>query len=288
MRRISLKLTLALAVFVMFSGTLYYTLAHPGRTDANGGHYNRKTGEYHYHGTPKRRVATPTQVAAPSQDIALAPESSLPAYPIEELGYDKPSKVLDVIDGDTIKVEMAGETVTVRLIGVDTPETVHPSKPVEVFGKEASAFTRNLLLGEWVHFGYDTERTDKYGRTLAYVLRAPDGLFVNLEIVRQGYGHAYTQYPFKHMELFRAYERRAREIGKGLWADGLTSTGSVTEAQPVEAATPTDDSVTVYVTRTGKKYHRAGCRYLSKSRIPIPLDEARLRYGPCSGCNPPR
>ena len=68
---------------------------------------------------------------------------------------------------------------------MDTPETVHPQKPVERFGKEASAFTRNLLLGEPVYLRFDTDRTDKYGRLLAYLYRAPDGLFVNLEIVRQ-------------------------------------------------------------------------------------------------------
>ena len=68
---------------------------------------------------------------------------------------------------------------------------------------------------------YETEAatTDKYGRTLAYLYRAPDGLFVNAEIVRQGYGHAYTRFPFKYMEQFREYERIAREAGKGLWAE---------------------------------------------------------------------
>ena len=68
---------------------------------------------------------------------------------------------------------------------------------------------------------YETEAatTDKYGRTLAYLYRAPDGLFVNAEIVRQGYGHAYTRFSFKYMEQFREYERIAREAGKGLWAE---------------------------------------------------------------------
>jgi micrococcal nuclease len=92
--------------------------------------------------------------------------------------------------------------VKARLIGVDTPETVHPSKPVEHYGREASLFLTNLLKGESVYAVYDQERTDRYGRTLAYLFRAPDGLFVNAEIIRQGYGHAYTRFPFRHMELF--------------------------------------------------------------------------------------
>lgn len=104
-----------------------------------------------------------------------------------------------VVDGDTIIVEGVGR---VSLIGVDTPETVHPNRPVEFFGKEASAFTKRLLEGKRVRLEYDQERQDRYGRTLAYVYLS-DGTFVNAEIVRRGYGHAYTRFPFRHMEAFR-------------------------------------------------------------------------------------
>jgi len=124
-------------------------------------------------------------------------------YPSENFSKDASYKVLKVVDGDTIKVEYRGKTETIRLIGVDTPETVYPNKPVEYFGKEASAFTKNLLRGEQVYLRFGNEERGKYGRLLAYVFRAPDGLFVNLEIVRQVYGHAYVKYPFKHTELFR-------------------------------------------------------------------------------------
>ena len=81
-----------------------------------------------------------------------------------------------------------------------------------------SAFTRNLLRGESVYLKYGLERADRYERLLAYLYRAPDGLFVNAEIVRQGYGHAYVQFPFEHMDEFVALQARAREAGKGLWA----------------------------------------------------------------------
>ena len=117
-------------------------------------------------------------------------------YPEEDFSADQSYRVLKVIDGDTIKIEYKGQTESVRLIGVDTPETVHPNKPVEFFGKEASAFTKNLLLGEDVYLRFGNEDRGKYNRILAYVFRAPDGLFVNLEIVRQGYGKAYVKYPF--------------------------------------------------------------------------------------------
>ena len=165
--------------------------------------------------------------------------AQLPAYPVEEFSADTAFQVHRVVDGDTVVIIHNGKPTPVRLIGVDTPETVHPQKPVEVFGKEASAFTRNLLSGESVYFRFDQEKTDKYGRLLAYLYRVPDGLFVNLEIVRQGYGHAYTQYPFKHMELFRHYERQARQANKGLW-NKQTSTEQPSKGSPTIQSRPTN------------------------------------------------
>ncbi len=119
-----------------------------------------------------------------------------------------------VIDGDTVVLD-GGERV--RLIGVDTPEVHHPSRPVEYFGRQASAFTESLVEGKLVRLEYDQTRRDRYRRTLAY-LRLEDGTFVNLEVVRRGYGFAYTQYPFRYMDEFRAAEREARAGGAGLWA----------------------------------------------------------------------
>ena len=215
--------------------------------------------------------------------IAQTNRSMPVSYPVEDFTADTTYKVIRVIDGDTVKIDYRGKATNVRLIGVDTPETVHPSKPVEAYGKEASNFTKNLLQGESVYLRYDVERTDTFGRLLAYLYRAPDGLFVNLEIVRQGYGHAYTQFPFKHMELFRYYGNRARTTGKGLYGVPQARVTSLSEASAT-----VESEGEVYVTRSGKKYHREGCRSLSKSKIPISLAEAKERYGPCSRCNPPR
>ena len=149
-------------------------------------------------------------------------QKSQPPIPAKDFSSSIAYKVERIVDGDTVVLLMEGKKTKVRLIGVDTPETVHPSKPVEAYGKEASQFTRNLLEGESVYIEYESgaSELDKYGRLLAYLYRAPDGLFVNLEIVRQGYGHAYTQYPFQHMELFRTYEKKATHAGKGLWGAG--------------------------------------------------------------------
>jgi len=121
-----------------------------------------------------------------------------------------------VVDGDTLVVDIDGKQEKVRLIGVDTPETVHPSKPVEYFGKEASAFTKKLAAGKRVRLEYDQQRRDKYGRLLAYVY-LEDGAFLNAELIKQGYGFAYTRFPFRYMEEFRHYERDARGSHRGLW-----------------------------------------------------------------------
>ncbi len=96
-----------------------------------------------------------------------------------------------VVDGDTIIVETNNKNEKVRLIGVDTPETVHPLKPVEDFGKEASDFTRRMVEGKKVRLEFDWQLRDKYGRLLAYVYLGK-GTFLNAEIIKQGYGENRT------------------------------------------------------------------------------------------------
>jgi len=184
-----------------------------------------------------------------------------------------------VVDGDTIHVEGVG---SVRLIGVDTPEAVDPRKPVEFFAKESSEFTRRLSVGKIARLEFDFQRKDKYDRTLAYVY-LPDGTFLNAEIVKQGYGHAYTQYPFKYLDQFRGYEREARELGRGLWGAQGTDSAVPLLARP---STAEDGDQIVYITKSGTKYHVAGCRSLARSQVPIALKNVGS-HGPCSICKPP-
>jgi micrococcal nuclease len=136
-----------------------------------------------------------------------------------------PAEVTGYVDGDTIKVSIPnppggpqgpGAAETIRLIGVDTPETVHPRRAVEAFGKEAGDFTKERLLGKTVYLAFDWDLRDRYGRLLAYVYTG-DKICHNAELIRRGYGHAYTRFPFQFMEEFRRLEQEAREQKRGLW-----------------------------------------------------------------------
>jgi micrococcal nuclease len=140
-------------------------------------------------------------------------------------------EVQRVIDGDTADLAGIGR---VRFIGVDTPETVHPNKPVEWYGKEASAFTKKMIEGKRVRVEYDWQKKDKYGRTLVYIYLA-DGTFLNAEIIKQGFGFAYTRFPFKFLDEFRAYEREAREARRGLWGPRDEASGVVPASAPMIA-----------------------------------------------------
>jgi micrococcal nuclease len=131
-------------------------------------------------------------------------------------------KVVSVVDGDTIKVSINGTTKTVRLIGIDTPETVDPRKPVQCFGKEASDKAKATLLNKMVRLESDPTQgdLDKYQRLLKYVF-LEDGTFFNKFVIEQGYAHEYTyEIPYKYQSEFKAAEKTAREAQLGLWNPG--------------------------------------------------------------------
>lgn len=130
--------------------------------------------------------------------------------------------VLNVTDGDTIEVEYQGKKRKLRYIGINTPETVDPRKPVECFGKQASEENKRLLEGGKVLLEKDVSDTDKFDRLLRYVyLSLGDGtkLFVNDYLVRGGYAYAYTYPPdVKYSGRFFQAQKEARENLRGLWA----------------------------------------------------------------------
>lgn len=172
------------------------------------------------------------------------------------------ARVTRVIDGDTIEIE-GGQTV--RYIGIDTPETVHPQKTVECFGREASNKNRELVEGKVVQLEKDVSETDKYGRLLRYVY--VDGVFVDELLVKEGFAHA-SSYPpdVKYQDLLNIAQREAQSQNKGLWAG--------CNGEPGAALAKQDGCVikgNISFSTGEKIYHMPGQKYYDKTVI----DESR-------------
>jgi micrococcal nuclease len=121
-----------------------------------------------------------------------------------------------VVDGDTVIVRSGGGEERVRLLGIDTPETVDPDRPVGCFGPQASAYTKHLLTGRSVSLVYDRELHDRYDRLLAYVYL--HGVFVNARLIELGYARTLSIPPnTAHASELASLERQAAIAGRGLW-----------------------------------------------------------------------
>ena len=205
------KFTLWAMVLVLALASV--SAAHPGKLDKNGGHYDKETGEYHYHKGP----------------------NALESLEIRRNTVYK-AKVERVVDGDTAIVSFIFDDGSkflkerVRFLGVDTPETVHPNKPVQYYGKEASDFTKSRLTDKVVWLQTDVSAKDRYDRMLAYVwLSEPtkkdiddeaairEKMF-NATLLLEGYAQLMTVQPnSRYANLFVHFQREAREGKKGLW-----------------------------------------------------------------------
>ncbi len=227
-------------------------------------------------------------------------------------------KVVGIADGDTLTVLDARNTQhRIRLSGIDAPESR------QAFGTRSRQHLADLVFGKQVTVEY--EKQDRYGRTLGKVL--VDGRDANLEQITAGFAWHYKYYeneqPLGDRKTYAESEVEARAAKRGLWVDpnptppwdfrrgrrGATSGAAANNGEPpaernaprsaprtgerpspagaprVRAREP--EAERVYVTRTGGKYHRAGCRYLRRSQIPVLLEDARQGYTPCSICRPP-
>lgn len=154
----------------------------------------------------KNEIADPSNI----QQINILPSVSETYY-----------SVTQVVDGDTIKIRFNDNIESVRLIGINTPETVDPRKSVECYGKEASAYTYNLLNNKQVRIEFDPTQgeRDKYGRLLLFIF-LQDGTFVNKKIISDGYAYEYTyDKPYKYQNEFKEVEKNAQNNKYGLWAD---------------------------------------------------------------------
>ncbi len=207
-------------------------------------------------------------------------DNGLLPYPDVEFADAATYSVLKVIDVATVEIHYEDSPKVVKLIGVKVPEAMHPDTPLETARAAALAFLHNLLLGESVYLHFEVDAPETAGDLQAYLYRAPDRLFVNLEVVRQGYAQVNARATFKHLELFVHYEERARTAEKGLWAP-------TSKLQVVQGILP-DDDTQVYVTPSGEKFHRENCVFLKRSKrlSAIRLGVAKQTHTPCSFCKP--
>ncbi len=159
---------------------------------------------------PATTAANPTTQAPSDRPLATLPDdTSL-----------EPNAIVDrIVDGDTLVAIVGGQRERVRLLGIDTPESVAENRPDQCYGKEASDYLSALLPeGAEITLILDEEARDQYDRLLAYIVRSSDDLFVNLDLIEQGYAGVLIYDPNDHYEsLFRAAERDAIDAGTGLW-----------------------------------------------------------------------
>lgn len=191
------------------------------------------------------------------------PQSESSTSATEEISVDNNEYqtlylVTKVIDGDTFEIA-SGQTV--RLIGIDTPETVHPTKGMQCFGPEASSFTKSLLENKEVKLEKDVSETDQYGRLLRYIYL--DNLFVNEYLVNEGYARVSTYPPdVKYQETFQKAEQSARDGNRGLWSANCDDSSSTVEADS------TSCQIKGNISWSGEKiYHLVDCPYYNQTVI---------------------
>lgn len=186
------------------------------------------------------------------------------------------AKVNKVLDGNTLEVLLNNKVEKIRFAGIECPEINKP------YGKEAFNFVKNQLLDKKIYLEFDTELKDKYKRIQAYVwLEKPKELtekeikskMFNTILLSEGFAQVITTSSnMKYTKFFLNLQKIAKENNKGLWK----------KEKEVKTS-----SIIVYITETGKKYHREGCKYLEESKIPISLEEAKRQgYKPCKICKP--
>lgn len=147
------------------------------------------------------------------------------------------SRVVKVIDGDTVTVETNGAQETIRIIGINTPETVDPRKPVECFGQEASTRAHELLDNQTVTLEADATQGehDKYNRLLRYVFLA-DGSDFGKQMITEGYAYEYTySTAYNYQKEYKSTQEEAQTAKRGLWADGMCSDAKIESKTTTEA-----------------------------------------------------
>jgi micrococcal nuclease len=199
----------------------------------------------------------PEVTSAAEKTTSTQPVSVQPSTPSQ--GY----KVTEVVDGDTIKVSINGSVETLRIIGLDTPETLDPRKPVQCFGKEASNKAKAFLTGKTVTLEADSTQgeRDKYGRLLRYVFL--DGVDYGKMMISEGYAHEYTyKLPYKYQTAYKAAQASAEANKFGFWSPNSCNGTTTTAASPTAPIAPVATTTANFYTSsysTSKYYYPASC-----------------------------
>lgn len=213
-------------------------------------------------------------------------------------------EVAQVVDGDTIRIMKDGKKVTIRMIGIDTPESVHPDKSKNtVFGDKASDYTKACFTeGQTIYLEKDVSDTDKYGRLLRYIwLEKPDDTqneeeirekMFNAIVVSDGYANAYYYAPdTKHYELFSQLEWEAYIAQAGLWSEnGLNDENVKAKENQEKSINDLQEGIVYIGNKNSKKFHVSTCHSLPKESNAIYFEtrEEAIKegYEPCGICHP--
>ena len=283
---------LAFTTRVLFAALLLCALPSPGQgAPDDPDHAPPKIAQ------PQSPQPEPTQ-PVPTQPQRINPEPSPLKVQTPDTSTLPKGTVTRVLDTDTLMLTVDGRTLRIDLLGVSAATArVRGDDPAAA---AAVGFLEHLLLGETVAIQYDPlgEYTAANKRA-AYLFRAPDNQFVNLELVRQGYARHTDSSMSIHLGAFDYYQQSAREHKRGIWDPDRPAPPPAAEPQPQPATQPstqppprtiTPQPLTgndiVYVTKYGKSYHRKDCPHLTDTQRPVHRHEIKDNYKPCKTCKP--
>lgn len=227
-------------------------------------------------------LITTTQAHSDRSITTQTPRLQAPEYQSLQSGT-----VTRVLDQNTILVEIDGKATRIDLLGVSGATT-----PQHRNQSSAAIETLSMLtLGEIVRIQYDPNgETNRSNKRVAYLYRAPDNLFVNLELIRQGQSRFTKNSMSIHIPIFEHYEQRAKQLMRGIWEPGKPLPPQETPEE--KAPTPSVDKSpsqipgTIYITRHGTKYHLKDCPHLTDSTRPTTRDKIESTHQPCKTCTP--
>ena len=206
--------------------------------------------------------------------------------------FATPYKVLRVIDGDTIDIHYGEKKERIRLLNVDTPESVHPDKTRNTsLGKQASDYTKKRLAGKFVSLEFDGKKRGKYGRLLAYVIL--DNTNFNLELVQNGWSPYYTKYgeSKRYHEKFRLAQEQAQLRGKHIWIDPAGQAAEYRGFAVSPLSTKPLARIEFFHGNTSSRiFHGPDCRYFRCNACTKIFSSRNAAlgagYSPCQVCSP--